>query len=424
MPNTKVIEIAPYRDNKEKKRQRGRLNAGRTGRVYSRGGKLWVDFYYLNRRVREPAGLEDTPSNRKAVRRQLDLVVAEIENGIFVFAKRFPHSKKKDHFTTLEGRMVIKNPSKVFFAEYVKMWWDEMKPGMSMSLIKDYTTMLKAHHLPYFGDMPFSEICKKVRMKKYLAHLKAKKNRYGEPLSAKRIQNVMIPLRVIVRDAIDEYGWRELVDPFMGLKLPKVRRFRVKPFSYAEWKTLMEFMLHWYRPYFEVAVQTGLRPSEQVALKWNAIDPEFIHIELSRVNNREKADLKTEESRRRIQITPSIGKWLDLQREMTSGFESPYVFINTQGRPILQDKLREVWARVIKKTDLPYRRMYETRHTFASWALAAGETPEWVARTLGHVDTSMVYRTYGRYIPNLTRRDGSAFERQYSEATNEKGQPK
>lgn len=57
--------------------------------------------------------------------------------------------------------------------------------------------------------------------------------------------------------------------------------------------------------------------------------------------------------------------------------------------------------------------MYETRHTFASWALGAGESPEWVARTLGHVDTTMVYKVYGRYIPNLTRQDGSAFERLY-----------
>ena len=66
--------------------------------------------------------------------------------------------------------------------------------------------------------------------------------------------------------------------------------------------------------------------------------------------------------------------------------------------------------------------MYETRHTFASWALAAGELPEWVARTLGHVDTSMVFRTYGRYIPNLTRLDGSAFERFYNEKQGVVGQ--
>jgi integrase len=64
--------------------------------------------------------------------------------------------------------------------------------------------------------------------------------------------------------------------------------------------------------------------------------------------------------------------------------------------------------------------MYETRHTFASWALAAGESPEWVARTLGHVNTSMVYKTYGLYIPNLTRHDGSALEKLYLEATKRK----
>ncbi len=53
--------------------------------------------------------------------------------------------------------------------------------------------------------------------------------------------------------------------------------------------------------------------------------------------------------------------------------------------------------------------MYETHHTFASWALVSGEFSEWVARTLEHIDTSMVYRIYGRYSSNLTRHDGSAF---------------
>jgi len=54
--------------------------------------------------------------------------------------------------------------------------------------------------------------------------------------------------------------------------------------------------------------------------------------------------------------------------------------------------------------------MYECRHTFASWALGAGELPEWAARNLGHVDTSMIYKTYGRYTRNLLRQDGTAFE--------------
>jgi integrase len=57
---------------------------------------------------------------------------------------------------------------------------------------------------------------------------------------------------------------------------------------------------------------------------------------------------------------------------------------------VRQEKIGEVWQRAMAKSGLPYRRPYETRHTFASWALAAGESPEWVARTLGHMNTAMV----------------------------------
>ena len=175
-------------------------------------------------------------------------------------------------------------------------------------------------------------------------------------------------------------------------------------------------LLGWFT--YPAPPETGLRPSEQVAIKWQAVDNEYVHIELSRVRNREKANLKTEESRRSIAIRPEMAKTLETQKQMTEGVESPYVFINTEGRPILQDKLRELWSRAMKKSGLKYRRMYETRHTFATWALAAGELPEWVARTLGHVDTSMVHRTYSRYIPNLTRKDGSALERQWAAGLN------
>jgi len=114
---------------------------------------------------------------------------------------------------------------------------------------------------------------------------------------------------------------------------------------------------------------------------------------------------------------------LEKQKELTKDFCSPYVFINTQGRPILQDKMRELWKRSMDKSGIKYRRMYETRHTFASWALGANETPEWVARTLGHANTSMVFKTYGRYVPNLTRQDGSALERLYVESTNKNSAP-
>ncbi|XOV90817.1 MAG: hypothetical protein ACFHX7_12635 [Pseudomonadota bacterium] len=42
--------------------------------------------------------------------------------------------------------------------------------------------------------------------------------------------------------------------------------------------------------------------------------------------------------------------------------------------------------------------------------LAAGENPEWIARQMGHSTTEMLFRIYSRYVPNVTRQDGSAFE--------------
>ena len=89
----------------------------------------------------------------------------------------------------------------------------------------------------------------------------------------------------------------------------------------------------WYRNYFDFAVQTGLRPSEQVALKWEAIGDRFIDIELSRVRNREKADLKNEYSRRRIELRPAMREVLDKQREQVRQFDSPYVFLTPIGTP-------------------------------------------------------------------------------------------
>lgn len=411
MQQNNVIDIAQYR--KKETRVRKRVNKSKKGSVYTRSGKLWVDFHYLGKRVREPSGLIVTPENRVIVRKQLDLISAEIDNGVFVFGKRFPHSRKKDLFAHLEGSKVRKDPKEIFFGEYAKQWLKVMLPGMSPGKVQDYKSTLKNYLLPYFKDIPFSEF-NPFLMKKFLAHLSSRTSRLGKPFSPKTIRNIMIPLRVLWLDVVDEHGWYELRDPLARLNLPRPVKFRVRPFSFEEWDQLMEYMPEWYRLYFQFAVHTGLRPSEQVALKWIAVDTEFIHIELSRVNNVEKTELKTEASRRMIHLRPTLAKILAEQKELTRDFKSEYVFLNMDGKVINQTNLGLVWNLAMEKSGLTHRRMYETRHTFASWAMSLGETPGWIAKTLGHVDTSMVYRTYSRYIPNLTKQDGLAFESRFS----------
>jgi integrase len=59
---------------------------------------------------------------------------------------------------------------------------------------------------------------------------------------------------------------------------------------------------------------------------------------------------------------------------------------------------------------LAKRRPYNTRHTFACMMLASGESPEYVAKLLGHTTTQMLFTIYSKYIPNQRGKDGGAFQ--------------
>jgi integrase len=87
------------------------------------------------------------------------------------------------------------------------------------------------------------------------------------------------------------------------------------------------------------------------------------------------------------------------------------VFCNKQGHPIDNKNFTErVWRPLLWHLGMPVRRPYQMRHTAATLWLAAGESPEWIARQLGHTSTQMLFKVYSRYVPNLTRLDGSAID--------------
>jgi integrase len=91
---------------------------------------------------------------------------------------------------------------------------------------------------------------------------------------------------------------------------------------------------------------------------------------------------------------------------------SEYAFCNREGKPLDNKNFTDrVWSPLLRHLGLKARRPYQMRHTAATLWLASGEAPEWIARQLGHSSTEMLFRVYSRYVPNLTRRDGSAIDR-------------
>lgn len=62
---------------------------------------------------------------------------------------------------------------------------------------------------------------------------------------------------------------------------------------------------------------------------------------------------------------------------------------------------KTVWTAALRKAGVPYRNPYQTRHTYASTLLSAGENPLWVAQQMGHKDWGMIRKRYGRWIPDV-----------------------
>jgi integrase len=125
----------------------------------------------------------------------------------------------------------------------------------------------------------------------------------------------------------------------------------------------------------------------------------------------EEDELKTDGSMRDIQMSQLVFDALKAQFEAT-GKVSEYVFCNQVGKPIdNKNFINRVWSPLLRHLGLEHRKAYQMRHTAATLWLASGEAPEWIARQLGHTSTEMLFRVYSRYVPNLTRNDGSAMDR-------------
>jgi integrase len=232
--------------------------------------------------------------------------------------------------------------------------------------------------------------------------------RPGTTLSPARINTVMLILRQILQEAADRYDFAMPMGKLKPLKVPKSH---VAPFSLEEAHLLINKVRADYQNYMKVRIFTGMRSGELHGLKWKYIDFErrLILVREAIVAG-EEDDTKSESSQRDIQMSQVVFDALKAQHKATG--HMTYVFCNRAGEPIdTMNFTKRVWYPLLRHLNLAARRPYQTRHTAATLWLASGETPEWIARQLGHASTEMLFRVYSRFVPNLTRNDGSAFDR-------------
>ncbi|MBM97049.1 MAG: integrase [Oceanospirillaceae bacterium] len=386
------------------------------GAVNTRNGTLQIDFRYQGERCREQTRLTDTPSNRKRAKKILERIEAEITLGTFNYRDYFPKSKRADVFDEkAQQREAAKqrlglsgNTTELpLFAEFADIWLAEKKIEWRDSHLITVISNLNSYVLPEFGEKRVNDITK-ADILNFRSTLAKEPKRKGSPLKAPTINKVMTPLRMIVNEAADRY---EFTSPWKGIKSLKIQKVDVEPFTLEEVQQILAHVRADFRPYYTVRFFSGMRTGEIDGLQWKYVDFERRQILIREtVVNDQLTYTKTDGSQREIQMSQPVFDALKEQHAVTGGMQ--FVFATRKGTPLNHNNVtKRVWYPLLRYLGLKERRPYQTRHTAATLLLAAGEAPEWIARQMGHTTTEMLFRVYSRYVPNLTRQDGSAFDR-------------
>lgn len=354
-------------------------------KLYTRGNKLWVRFSLDGEVIKKSLNIEDSKVNRHLANTQIiPQLILKINTGEF-----FENNKSK--IPTVDAYSLVS--------------FENHRYERKETTTTDYKNIYNKHIKPHFGNKQLDKI--------KVSDINVWKNRlFAElGLSSKRVNDIKKVLGTIIEDAVrDEII---LSNPVRKSKpLPAHQQKEIEPFSLDEIDLILSHANGQDRNIIATLFMTGIRTGELIGLKWSDIDFEKHEISIKRTIGRGIENTsKTVSSRRIIPIFNSLFHYIENQFKIT-GDKNSYVFLNVNGNDFYDSKnIRDgLWKKVLKKANVKYRTVYQTRHTFCSINLQNGEDLIWVSRILGHKNPRITLEKYSKYIPTNSRK-GTIFDK-------------
>ena len=372
--------------------------ARRVGQIVSRGQRRWLVRVFLGR--------DRETRKRRYCNRTIHGTARRAQEYLTKMLR------ERDLGRGLEG-------SDATLGEFLDRWLDtSAKPRLRAKSYRSYEGLMRRHVRPALGERVLSAITPLDVQATY-------QQMADRGLSSRTVRYTHSVLRSAMRQAI---RWRMLLqDPTEGAQLPRLGRREMRVLNAQQARIFLEAALKThYGPVFAVALTTGMRPSEYLALKWSS-DIDWDRGTASVVRTLERtagrwrfADTKRARSRRVIKLQEWVLETLKgvHTRRQRSGCDMPeaadLVFTTPAARPIYSDKLAQRFKAILRQAGLPDVRLYDLRHTAATLALSAGVPPKVVAEQLGHASAAFTLDVYSHLLPHMqheaaTRVEGLLF---------------
>jgi integrase len=355
--------------------------------ILNSNGRLQLRFSFGGKRHYLSTGLPDSVVNRKLA----ELKASEIEKDILFerFDPTLEKYKPRSSLSTITPITPIQK-TKPELDELWEKYSEFKKPQVSPSTYaKDF-----AKHRNHISKFPSRSLEDASLIRDYLLTNLT-------PDAAKRC---LTQLKACCTWATEE----GLIDtnPFILMKIKAPKGLSedddVNPFTKEERDRIIaafssdRYYAH-YTSYIRFLFYTGCRPSEAIALKWKCVEGNVIKFRESVVISEDglvlKEGLKTQR-KRDFPISPAVQSILDDIKPETVDLEE-LIFRSPRGKFIDHHNFsNRAWKSVLEKCEIPYRKSYQTRHTFISLCVEANINSTAIGRWTG-TSVKMIDNHYG-----------------------------
>jgi integrase len=304
-------------------------------------------------------------------------------------------------------------------SEYLERWLEECVKGtVRASTFDRYKYAIGPHIKPALGRMKLKSLTP--------AHVRGF---YREKLDAGLAPATVHKMHAVLHKALDQAVADGLIprNAADALKLPRIDREEIAPLTADEANRLIEAARgDRLEALYVLAIHTGLRQGELLALNWEDLDLEAGTLQVRRTLTRRGgkhflSEPKTKKSRRTVRLTAgaiaALQDHLKRQMEEMDRLGSLYkpgglVFANEIGGIFNPSNLRNrSFARLLMRAGLSAEtRFHDLRHTCATLLLSRNVNPKIVSEMLGHANISITLDTYSHVLPDMQEKAAKALE--------------
>ncbi|WLD34133.1 site-specific integrase [Enterobacter cloacae subsp. cloacae] len=391
--------------------------------VENHGGSLRLWFMYQGERVRESLGVPDTPKNRKIAGELRTSICYAIRTGTFDYNAQFPNSPR--------AKVKDDRKLKTSVSELAYKWLALKQTVLAKNTHMRYTSYVKMCLRILDDEMPISSLTHEDLMSLrhelltgYQLIGKTLERSHKKGRTVRTVNGYMAVMLEMLKFA-ERNGYTN------GSVISDIRPLRKSksepdPLTKEEFVRLLEATNHQQtRNLWVLAVSTGMRHGEICALAWEDVDTVNWTVKVNRnlAISDHFSPPKTESGIRTINLTQSAIEALKSQMQFTRMKEqheivvhlreygkqrtdlctfvfNPNVSARYPSKSIcyIPGSIASSWNHLLKRAGIRHRKAYESRHTFACWALSAGANPSFIANQMGHTNAQMVFNVYGKWM--------------------------